>query len=172
MSVDAMEPIEGLRPPDQGPDDFDRPTRPKLKLWDRIKFIVLFIVVWFMLVWAAMATNPILPFVDAMRMQVQDAAWLLVLLGLEVARQAHFLVSERSAAYHAFWTNRVFGGSERSPSAGSATGPGTGWPGSSNGPSSSPCSSSWRVSSSRRRRFSPSFSCRHSSGRRCRSSSR
>jgi cell division protease FtsH len=113
MSVDAMEPIEGLRPPDHGPDDFDRPTRPKLKLWDRIKFIVLFIVVWFMLVWAAMATNPILPFVDAMRMQVQDAAWLLVLLGLEVARQAHFLVSERSAAYHAFWINRVFGGSER-----------------------------------------------------------
>jgi hypothetical protein len=53
-----------------------------------------------------MANLPILPFVDAMRTQVQDAAWLLVLLGLEIARQVHFLVSERSAAYHAFWTDR------------------------------------------------------------------
>jgi ATP-dependent Zn protease len=84
-----------------------------MKLWDRVKFILLFTAVWFLLVWAAMANNPILPFVDAMRELVVDGMWLLVLAGVELVRQVHFLISEHSAAYHGFWTNKVFGGTER-----------------------------------------------------------
>ena len=113
MSLAPTVPVEGLRPPDQGPENNNRPTRPKLRFWDRIKFILLFVVVWFMLVWAAVASNPILPFVDAMRLQVEESAWLLVLTGIELLRQVHFLISEHSSAYHRFWTNKVFGGSER-----------------------------------------------------------
>ena len=105
--------FEGLRPPDEGPENRDKPTRPKLKMWDRIKFILLFTVIWFLLVWAAMANNPILPFVDAMRQQASEAAWLLVLLGIEIVRQVHFFISERWSGYHRFWTRRVFGATEK-----------------------------------------------------------
>jgi cell division protease FtsH len=104
---------EGLRPPDQGPQEVVRPTRPRLKLWDRIKFILLLGGAWFVLVWTAMATDPILPFQDAMRLETSESAWVLVLLGAEILRQLHFLVSERSAGYHGFWANSVFGATER-----------------------------------------------------------
>ena len=60
-----------------------------------------------------MAENPILPFVDAMRLQLRDASWVLWLAGLEFVRQVHYLISERWSAYHLFWTRRVFGGTER-----------------------------------------------------------
>ena len=58
-------------------------TRPKLKLWDRIKFLLLFAVVWLMLVWAAMAGEPD-PAVrgrDAAAGAVESGSWLLVLAG-------------------------------------------------------------------------------------------
>ncbi len=44
---------EGLRPPGGRPRDSDRPTRKPLALWDRIKFLLLLTVVWFILVWSA-----------------------------------------------------------------------------------------------------------------------
>jgi ATP-dependent Zn protease len=62
---------------------------------------------------AAMADNPLLPFVDAVRIQGADAQWLLWLMGLEFLRQVHYVVSERSAGYHRFWSERVFGGFDR-----------------------------------------------------------
>ncbi|MDQ7904265.1 AAA family ATPase [Phytohabitans sp. ZYX-F-186] len=108
-----MEPVEGLRPPDEGPRDDNRPTRPKLPLWDRLKFVILLALLWLVLVWAAMADNPLLPFDDAARIQARDSIWIFVLIGLEVLRQIHFLVSERWSGYHHFWTHRFFGGIER-----------------------------------------------------------
>src|SRR5262249_31152091 len=42
-----------------------------------------------------------------------DSAWLLVLIGIEVLRQIHFLISEHWAGYHHFWTESVFGRSEK-----------------------------------------------------------
>ncbi len=110
-----QQPVEGLRPPGQGPDDPVRPTRPKLKLWERIKFTILLTISWFLLVWSAMANNPILPFEDAMRLKTEELSGLFIiaLLVIEVLRQIHFLISERSPAYHRFWTHRVFGGTER-----------------------------------------------------------
>ena len=56
------------------------------------------------MVWAAMASNPILPFADAVRLQLSNNWWLLALMGLELVRQMHFLISEHWAAYHRFWT--------------------------------------------------------------------
>ncbi|HVI35970.1 MAG TPA: AAA family ATPase, partial [Gaiellales bacterium] len=90
-----------------------RPTRPKAPLWHRIRLLVLLGLVWLLVVWAAMADNPLLPFVDAVRIQGADAQWLLWLMGLEFLRQVHYLVSERSAGYHRFWSERVFGGFDR-----------------------------------------------------------
>ena len=104
----------GLKPPDEGPAArVERATRKPLPLWDRVKFLILLGIIWLVLVWAAMADNPLLPFVDAVRQQLQDAQWVLWLAGLEVLRQLHFLISERWSGYHRFWTKRVFGGFDR-----------------------------------------------------------
>ena len=60
-----------------------------------------------------MADNPLLPFADAARIQLDDSQWLLWLAGLELVRQLHFFVSERSPRYHRFWSEKVFGGTDR-----------------------------------------------------------
>lgn len=103
---------EGLTPPDEHPTPA-RPTRKPMTLWDRIRLLLLLTVAWFVVVWAAMADNPLLPFVDAMRLHVVESQWLLWLAGVEALRQVHYLVSERSAGYHRFWTHTLFGGADR-----------------------------------------------------------
>jgi cell division protease FtsH len=92
------------------PKDDDRLTRKPLAFWDRIKFLVLLALVWFILVWSVMANDPIVGFTDAMKIEVQTGWWVFVLLGLEFIRQVHFLISEHSRSYHRFWTAMVFGG--------------------------------------------------------------
>jgi ATP-dependent Zn protease len=88
-----------------------RRTRKRLSWWDRIKFIVLFLVAWLVLFWSTYAEfTPLISVRDAFVRTLHSAAWVLVLLGVEILRQTHFLISEHSAAYHAFWTERVFGG--------------------------------------------------------------
>ncbi|MEO5878061.1 MAG: AAA family ATPase, partial [Streptosporangiaceae bacterium] len=104
---------EGLRPPDDGPTGASRPTRRRLPLWDRLKYLVLLTLLWLLMVWAAMGDNPLLPFGDACRQQATSTGWVFVLAGIELLRQAHFLVSESWSRYHHFWINRFFGGIER-----------------------------------------------------------
>jgi cell division protease FtsH len=106
-------PPEGLRPPGEQPRDTDRPTRKPMSFWDRIKFLLLLALVWVLLTWAVMANNPLVGWQDAVRIEVRAGAWVFVLMGLEVIRQIHFLISEHWAGYHRFWTHRVFGGFER-----------------------------------------------------------
>ena len=107
-------PAPGGPPPGGGrPVDADRLTRKPLALWDRIKFLILLTLLWFVLVWSVMANNPIVGFSDAMRIEVRSAWWVFLLLGLELLRQIHFLISEHSAGYNQFWTSKVFGGVER-----------------------------------------------------------
>ncbi|GAA0252250.1 AAA family ATPase [Cryptosporangium japonicum] len=110
-----MTTVEGLRPPETGPREQVRTTRKKLPFWDRVKFLLLFTLVWFALVWAAMADNPLLPFADANRLQLQSGTGItiLVLAGVEVLRQLHYLVSEHASGYHRLWTHGIFGGFER-----------------------------------------------------------
>src|SRR6266699_3496655 len=50
----------GAPPPHSGrPRDEDRLTRKPLTVWDRIKFLLLLVLLWFVLVWSAMANNPL-----------------------------------------------------------------------------------------------------------------
>ena len=100
-------------PPQRAAEGRDRLTRKPLSVWDRIKFLLLLVLVWFVLVWSTMANNPLIGFSDAMRIEVRTGWWVFILLGLEVLRQVHFLISEHSAGYHRFWTETVFGGFER-----------------------------------------------------------
>jgi cell division protease FtsH len=103
---------QGLMPGGR-PKDEDRLTRKPLGVWDRIKFLILLGLVWIILVWSVMANDPLVGFSDAVRIEVRSGAWVFVLIGLEVLRQVHFLISEHSRAYHRFWTYGVFGGFER-----------------------------------------------------------
>jgi cell division protease FtsH len=93
--------------------DEDRPTRKPLGAWDRLKFLSLLVLLWFVLVWSDMANNPVIGFLDAARQQFTLAAWVEVLIGLELLRQLHFLVSEHWTAYHRLWTRGVFGRADR-----------------------------------------------------------
>jgi cell division protease FtsH len=99
-------------PPERRPRDDERPTRKPLPVWDRVKFLILLVLLWFILVWSAMASDPILGIADAMRIQLTAGLWVLILIGLEVLRQVHFLLSEHWAGYHRFWTRSFFGGWE------------------------------------------------------------
>ena len=93
--------------------DSERPTRKPMALWDRLKFLALLVLLWLVLVWSDMANNPVIGFADAARQQVTLAAWVEVLIGLEVLRQLHFLVSEHWAGYHRLWSRGIFGRTER-----------------------------------------------------------
>jgi cell division protease FtsH len=101
-------------PPSGRPRDDDRLTRKPLAIWDRIKFLLLLTLLWFILVWSSMANNPLTGFSDAAKLQLRTGWWVFILLGLEVIRQVHFFLSEHSAGYHRFWTDTFFGGFERS----------------------------------------------------------
>ena len=106
---------EGLPPPGGGrPVDAHRLTRKPLGFWDRIKFLLLLILLWFVLVWSVMANDPLVGFSDAMRIEVRSGWWVFLLIGLEVLRQIHFLISEHWRGYYRFWTSTVFAGIERS----------------------------------------------------------
>ncbi|GAA1308753.1 AAA family ATPase [Planotetraspora silvatica] len=105
---------EGLRPPGSGPDDRDPKTRKKISLWDRAKFLLIFSIIYLVLVWYNVVSfTGIMSFSDALVVTARERPWIFVLMGIEVLRQAHFLISERSAGYHRFWTHKVFGGSDR-----------------------------------------------------------
>jgi cell division protease FtsH len=93
--------------------DSERPTRKPMAMWDRLKFLALLVLLWLVLVWSDMANNPVIGFVDAARQQVTMAAWVEVLIGLEVLRQLHFLVSEHWSGYHRLWSRGIFGRTER-----------------------------------------------------------
>ncbi|HET8738151.1 MAG TPA: AAA family ATPase [Acidimicrobiia bacterium] len=89
-------------------------TRRKADTWDRIKFLILLLLI----MGAMIMSSPDLGFLgfgDVLRHYFQTTAGrvLATLFGLEVLRQIHYLISERSAAYHSFWQDRVFGGMER-----------------------------------------------------------
>jgi cell division protease FtsH len=113
MTAPVAHPPEGLSAPDEPPHAPPPPTRPKMPFWNRIRLLLLFALAWLALVWAAMADNPLLPFVDSVRIQLQDSQWLIWLAGLELLRQIHYLIEERSARYHRFWSQKVFGGLDR-----------------------------------------------------------
>jgi len=109
----------GLTPPDQGPFGFksrerleDRTTRKPVGAWDRVKILVLLAGLFVFFVLAATGDNPILPVSEAVNQQMRAKWWLIALAAVEVLRQIHYLVAERSTGYHRFWTEKVFGGVE------------------------------------------------------------
>ncbi len=89
-----------------------RPGRRPQALWDRLKFSVLLVGLWFVAVWYQMSLNPVLGFGDAARQQLQVGSgigrWLALLLGLEVLRQLSYLLAEHWRLYYRV-SSGVFG---------------------------------------------------------------
>ncbi|MFB9472788.1 AAA family ATPase [Nonomuraea salmonea] len=105
---------EGLRAPGSGPTDPDSVTRKKMQFWDRSKFLIVLVLAYLVLTWKVMADfEGIISFPEAARSVARPYQWIFWLLGAEIVRQAHFLISERSPGYHRFWSRTVFGGFER-----------------------------------------------------------
>ena len=94
------------------PRDSERKTRIHLSLYDRSKFLLLFAIVFFVLVWADMAGDSALGFLDALNQTAGKRWWIFLLVGVEAVRQAHFLVAELAAPYHGFW-QRYFAFTDR-----------------------------------------------------------
>lgn len=94
------------------PRDTDRKTRVHLSFYDRIKFLLFFAVVFFVLVWADMAGDETLGFNQALSNSAYQRWWIFPLVAIEAIRQAHFLISELAAPYHGFW-QRYFGFTDR-----------------------------------------------------------
>ncbi|HEY5699701.1 MAG TPA: hypothetical protein VIT01_19505, partial [Acidimicrobiales bacterium] len=61
--------------------DADRATRKPMALWDRVKFLLLLVALFWFFVWSDMADNPILPFEDALNRTFESKWWVLALIG-------------------------------------------------------------------------------------------
>jgi len=88
-------------------------TRKPMAWWDRVKFLLLFIALFWFLVWADVSDdNPFNTLGDALHETLRTKWWLLVAIGAELLRQLHYLLAERSPRYYRFW-NRLFDRWER-----------------------------------------------------------
>src|SRR5947199_2538200 len=87
------------------PKESERVTRKPADTWDRIKLIVFCLVAFSFLAWG---TVPGATYAELVHHAVHSYWWLLALAGLEMARQAHYLLEEHVRGYYAFW-NKLFG---------------------------------------------------------------
>jgi cell division protease FtsH len=106
---------EAVRPEPPAPPDPRFPwkakgTRKPLSWWQRVRYLVLFAVVFEVLVWSEyLQFSPAETWWEAQHQVAWSQQWLMWLAGLEVLRQVHMFVAEKSARYNRFWSERVFG---------------------------------------------------------------
>jgi cell division protease FtsH len=103
----------------------ERPSRPRASerekrapavLWDRVKLLLLLGILWLAglaVVWSTSVRPLDGPFLDAVRIAVNDYWWILALMALEFVRQVHYFLEERSKGYYRFWQHTLFGGADR-----------------------------------------------------------
>ncbi len=82
-------------------------TRKPVAFWDRSKIVLLLLLAWFAIVLAARSANPLESFGTAARITLHDKWWLTLLIGIEMLRQANYLLAERSASWNMFWNESV-----------------------------------------------------------------
>jgi cell division protease FtsH len=83
-------------------------TRKPLAWWDRIKFLLLFFLLFWFFVWSELSDdNPFNTVSDAVENTLRTKWPLFVAIGIELLRQIHYLVAERSPRYYGLW-NRLF----------------------------------------------------------------
>ena len=91
------------------PDKGEPMTRTRMMFGDRVKVLVL-IALFIGLAAAYLHSKiPIMSYWEALQDQLRAKWWLVILFGLEVLRQLHYLVCERSAGYNQFWERHIWG---------------------------------------------------------------
>ena len=65
--------------------------------------------IWGVLFWYALSSDPLLSVRDGLIQTWNTKWWLTVLFAAELARQIHYLISERSGAWNHLWSDNVFG---------------------------------------------------------------
>jgi cell division protease FtsH len=94
----------------------DPATAPRLELavrahsgwWDRARIFLALVAVWWLLLWTDLANNPIESFNTAFHQQLPSLWWLEALAGLELVRQVHYLIAERSPKWYRIWSLGIF----------------------------------------------------------------
>lgn len=94
-------------------DDREPRTRPKLFLIDRVKVLLIIAIILLLATSYQHGEIPLMTWGEAFQDQLRAKWWLVVIAGLEVLRQIHNLIAERSSRYHLFWQRKVFGGWNR-----------------------------------------------------------
>ena len=95
------------------PKESERTTRKPLPWWDRVKLLLLFAAVWVVLVLGAyFRLVGAMSRYDALYYAVRMYPAVLVLFGLELIRQIHYLIAEHWKRYYAF-LNRIWGRGDR-----------------------------------------------------------
>jgi ATP-dependent Zn protease len=94
-------------------DDREPHKRRPMVFFDRIKVLVIIALIILLTTMYEAQQIPLLSFGDALRDQLRAKWWLLIIAGLEVLRQIHYVISEHSESWHMFWDRKVFGGWER-----------------------------------------------------------
>jgi cell division protease FtsH len=87
--------------------EWERPVRAGRWWWDRVKLLLVLAVVWGALLWSSLSGDPLLSMHDALIDQLNAKWWLEGLFGLEVLRQASYLVEEHSVRWHRACTGLI-----------------------------------------------------------------
>jgi ATP-dependent Zn protease len=91
----------------------ERETRRPIPMWDRVKFLLLFLGVFLILVRWVADSSPGAPIGTVFRVVANRYAWVVLLIWLELGRQFHILAREAVPAYHQFWQRSLRGGPRR-----------------------------------------------------------
>ena len=89
-------------------------TRRRSDMWDRIKILLLLVLVAVVLV-GSRVQPPFIPLDVALREFLSEPIGFIIagLFILEIFRQIHYLLCERSVRYNTYWESRVLGGWEK-----------------------------------------------------------
>ena len=83
-------------------------VRPKISFWDRSRILLALVALWWLLLWTDLSNNPIESFSTAFHLQLSSLWWVEGLIGLEILRQIHYFISERSPRWNRAWAEGVF----------------------------------------------------------------
>ena len=91
----------------------ERKPRRKMLFFDRAKVLILIFGYFSLVIVAEHGETPLTTWGEAFRSQTRAKSWLLVVAAIELIRQIHYVMSEKSGQYHYFWTEKFFGSWER-----------------------------------------------------------
>ena len=90
---------------DPGPPNLRMP----IPLWDRIKFLIVLLLIFAVLVMFHASNNPLQPLLSVAGGVMSSSWWLVLLFVIELLRQGHYLLSEHSETWNVYWSEEVFG---------------------------------------------------------------